>query len=134
MKTRVITFLAALLASILVSAQSKNCNFDVQLTSNNQITVRHTNANGQKIKVLVFNENESRVSSKSFVCKGNMKATYDLKRQDEGTFTFKVICNNQVVLVEKVSKLADGSLSIPTEIKRTNLNPKHNTNPLFTNK
>lgn len=138
MKTKVTTVLAALLIGVFASAQSNNnennCKFDVQLTAENQITVRQTNATGSKIKVMIYNQDGERVNAKTYKCTGNMKATYNFNKLNEGNYFVKIICSNKVVHAEQLSKLADGSLSIPEQMPQQYQNPKNQNNMLISNK
>lgn len=139
MKTKVFTLVGALLIGMATFAQSstneqEKCQFDVQLTKNNEVVVRQTNALGKEIKIRVFNDEGVRVNTQKYTCNGNFKATYNLSNLNDGNFTFEIVCNNTVIYAEQLTKFANGSLSIPQQIPLKDIDQKYEKQNLITNK
>ena len=140
MKTKVlIPFLIAILLAILSTlsmaqpptAETAKCKVDVQLTSNNLILVRYQNADNDKIRIKVYNDNEELIKSKTVIANGNIKVNFDLSKLPEGDYSFKVFCNKKEICTEIVPKLANNKLGIP---KRLNSNRIVSNEISFTNK
>ena len=111
--------------------ETSTCNFDVQLTSKNLILVRYQNADNDKIKIVVYNDNNDFLRSRTVKATGNIKIHFDLSKLPEGNYYFKVLCNKEELCTEVVSKLANNKLCIP---KRLNDIKTTSREMLFTDK
>ena len=118
------------MAQPLISETSK-CNFDVQLTSKNLILVRYQNADNDKIRIKVYNQNNDIIKSKSVTTSGNIKVHFDLSKLPEGNYYFKVFCNKEELCTEVVTKLANNKLGIPERLNGTKIT---STEMFFTDK
>lgn len=139
MKTKVFTLAVALLIGMATMGQSinkeqTNCKFDVQITKNNEVVVRQTNAIGKAIKIRLYNDDGARVNTQQYTCSGNFKAVYDLTKLNDGNLTFEIVCNNKVIYAETLTKYADGSLSIPRVVPLNQVDQKHANEILFSDK
>jgi len=119
MKTR--NLITAVLVAVFATAsmaqapslENEKCNVDVQLNSKNQIVVRYMNANNEKVKVKVFNENDKLVYVRSVRDEGNIKLRFDLNTLPEGSYYFKVYQNKMELCTERVDKVSMTTLSVP---------------------
>lgn len=139
MKTKVFTLAAALLIGFTAMAQKatnelNNCEFDVQITNNNQVVVRQTNATGKTFKICIYNDEGVKVNTQKYTSNGNFKAVYNVTELNSGVLTFKILCNNKVIYAESLTKLADGSLSIPQQIPLKNMNKEAANELLYSEK
>lgn len=127
MKTKLFitaVFLACFAAFSLAQVpdnENKKCNFDVQLTSKNLIVVRYLNADNDKIKIKVYNENDDVVQVKTVKARGNIKLYFDMINLPEGEYSFQVFCNKQEICVEEVTKFTDNSLDMPRRLKTSKM-------------
>lgn len=123
MKARILTtalFVAVMAtASLAQTSEStiKKCKADVQLNSDNHIVVRYLNADNEKIKIKVFNENNKLVYGKTVKKDGNIKVRFDMEALPQGTYYFKLYSNKEELCSEQVNKNNLAWLSIP---ERTN--------------
>ncbi|MDA3891483.1 MAG: hypothetical protein PF517_07425 [Salinivirgaceae bacterium] len=100
--------------------EKTKCNVDVQLTSENLIVVRYQNANDDKIRIKVYDENKEFVNGRTLKATGNIKVSFDMSDLAEGNYYFKVFKNNKVLCTEEVTKLSTNNMGIPQRIKNLN--------------
>lgn len=93
-------------------------NADVQVNADNNVVLRCVNADNQRIQFLVYNHDGQRILSKRYKGSANMKLVVDADAYDLGELTFKVKCNNEVIKVEKLTKMDNGLLMMPVEINK----------------
>lgn len=140
MKTNLFTLAAALFISLSSIAQTNNsktmpCTFDVQLAANNEVIVRQLSDNNAPIKLQVYNSDGERIHSKKYKNTGtHLKIRYDISKIEDGDLTFKVVCSNNVVYAEQLTKYADGSISIPKEITLKQIDLEQSNETLISNK
>lgn len=124
MKTKILT--TAILVAVFATfsfgqapaLNELNANVDVQLNAKNFIVVRYLNADNDKIKIKVYDANNKFVHQKTVKASGNIKVVYDLAKLPVGDYTFKVLCNKNLLRIESVSKLSAENITIPKTIQK----------------